>query len=209
MKNFLKLSLLITVLSACSHDFNGPYEKLMAPVIKAKLAEPNKVFDGEIEPPMPDPVENNKTVLGVDVNKNDVRDDVEIFINRTYSDSNVRKVMKQYVRDKARFIRSVKFNDLKISKDALEKRFKTLSCLRFVYPNFDHELVKKVSKVFNNEKFRDDAYGKSRSIVGPSPVSAGSSDFEQYEKYCEFKIDNYEKTKESFWKVIKSYEKKK
>jgi hypothetical protein len=36
-------------------------------------------------PPCPDPVENAKTLLGIDVNNNGVRDDVEIWIYHTYN----------------------------------------------------------------------------------------------------------------------------
>jgi hypothetical protein len=35
-------------------------------------------------PPMPDPKENDKTLLGIDINKNGVRDDVEIWIYENY-----------------------------------------------------------------------------------------------------------------------------
>jgi hypothetical protein len=35
-------------------------------------------------PPCPDPIENDKTLLGIDSNKNGVRDDVEIWIYHTY-----------------------------------------------------------------------------------------------------------------------------
>ncbi|MDR1614488.1 MAG: hypothetical protein LBS26_02855 [Campylobacteraceae bacterium] len=35
-------------------------------------------------PPCPDPIENDKTLLGVDTNNNGVRDDVEIWIYHTY-----------------------------------------------------------------------------------------------------------------------------
>ena len=37
-------------------------------------------------PPEPDPVVNNATLLGVDVNQNGVRDDVERWIYKTYKD---------------------------------------------------------------------------------------------------------------------------
>ncbi|MDR3178021.1 MAG: hypothetical protein LBT96_03450 [Campylobacteraceae bacterium] len=35
-------------------------------------------------PPCPDPAENDKTLLGIDTNKNGVRDDVEVWIYNTY-----------------------------------------------------------------------------------------------------------------------------
>jgi len=42
------------------------------------------VVDGHVLPPEPDPVVNNATLLGVDVNHNGVRDDVERWIYKTY-----------------------------------------------------------------------------------------------------------------------------
>lgn len=42
--------------------------------------------DGHLLPPEPDPKVNNATLLGVDVNHNGVRDDVERWIYKTYKD---------------------------------------------------------------------------------------------------------------------------
>ena len=48
-------------------------------------AEP-EVIHGHQLPPEPDPVINDSTLLGIDVNKNGVRDDVEIWILNKYRD---------------------------------------------------------------------------------------------------------------------------
>jgi hypothetical protein len=39
-------------------------------------------FNGKLEPPAPDPIENDKTLLGIDSNDDGIRDDVERWINR-------------------------------------------------------------------------------------------------------------------------------
>jgi hypothetical protein len=44
-----------------------------------------EVIDGHILPPEPDPAVNNGTLLGVDVNDNGVRDDVERYIYHRFS----------------------------------------------------------------------------------------------------------------------------
>ena len=44
------------------------------------------VVDSHVLPPEPDPVLNNTTLLGIDVNNNGVRDDVERWIYETYKD---------------------------------------------------------------------------------------------------------------------------
>lgn len=74
------------------------YDKLMKPVIAAKKLTPNLIVDGEEEPPWPDEDLNSQTILGVDSNHNEVRDDVEIWINRNIPDRNHRMSLKQYVR---------------------------------------------------------------------------------------------------------------
>ncbi len=45
-----------------------------------------EVINGHVLPPEPDPVKNNATLLGIDVNHNGVRDDVERWIYETYKD---------------------------------------------------------------------------------------------------------------------------
>ena len=45
-----------------------------------------EVINGHVLPPEPDPVKNNATLLGIDVNHNGVRDDVERWIYKTYKD---------------------------------------------------------------------------------------------------------------------------
>ena len=44
------------------------------------------VVDGHVLPPEPDPAVNNATLLGVDVNGNEVRDDVERWLYEEYKD---------------------------------------------------------------------------------------------------------------------------
>jgi len=45
-----------------------------------------EVINGHTLPPEPDPVKNNATLLGIDINDNGVRDDVERWIYETYKD---------------------------------------------------------------------------------------------------------------------------
>jgi len=45
-----------------------------------------EIINGHVLPPEPDPVKNNATLLGIDVNHNGVRDDVERWIYETYKD---------------------------------------------------------------------------------------------------------------------------
>lgn len=72
------------------------YDKLMNPAIESKKINPNMTFGDEVEPQFPDEDENNKTIAGVDKNNNGVRDDVEIWINRTAEDQYIRVQLKDY-----------------------------------------------------------------------------------------------------------------
>jgi len=54
--------------------------------IKIDTKKEKEIINGYTLPPEPDPKINNSTLLGVDVNKNDVRDDVERWIYKTYKD---------------------------------------------------------------------------------------------------------------------------
>jgi len=49
-------------------------------------SEQPEVVHGHVLPPEPDLVVNNSTLLGIDVNENGVRDDVERWIYKTYKD---------------------------------------------------------------------------------------------------------------------------
>jgi hypothetical protein len=72
----------------------------MKPALSLKQADqnPNPVFDGEVEPAFPNESENDKTILGIDSNNNGIRDDIDIWINRTAFDYNERMAMRQYAR---------------------------------------------------------------------------------------------------------------
>ncbi len=93
--NLIKVTPILFLLFLCSSCTE--YEKIMGPALKAKMEDknPNPVFDGEAEPPMPSPSENDKTLLGIDANKNGIRDDIDIWINRTGKTYNERMALRQ------------------------------------------------------------------------------------------------------------------
>lgn len=95
LSKIVGLLFLLGMISGCNE-----YEKIMAPALKIKLADsnPNPVFDGEVEPSIPNRAENDKTILGIDSNKNGIRDDIDIWINRTALDYNERMAMRQYAK---------------------------------------------------------------------------------------------------------------
>ena len=59
-------------------------------------------INGKLEPPAPDPLENNASLLGVDSNNDGVRDDVERWINRVVKKWGNSKYKRMLLRLKAK-----------------------------------------------------------------------------------------------------------
>lgn len=82
------------------HFWNSTYSSYwndMNEIRMTKSKETKPVyFDGELEPDFPDEEMNNATFYGVDTNRNGVRDDIEIWINRSFQTRNERLAYKQY-----------------------------------------------------------------------------------------------------------------
>lgn len=79
------------------------YHQLMTEIKSIKLKEeaeniPGKVFDGIAEPKFPSSDNDNNSLNGVDANKDGIRDDIEIWINRTAESIEIRKALKDYYR---------------------------------------------------------------------------------------------------------------
>lgn len=79
------------------------YNKLMSKIKSTKLKEeveniPAKVFDGVIEPKFPISDSEENSITGVDANNDGIRDDIEIWINRTAESDEIRKSFKDYYR---------------------------------------------------------------------------------------------------------------
>lgn len=96
MKISKKLWLLAILILVCGCN---EYEKIMGPVVKMKMEDKtsNPIFDGIAEPDMPNMDLNNKTVLGIDSNNNQIRDDIDIWINRTFENYNDRMAIRHKV----------------------------------------------------------------------------------------------------------------
>jgi uncharacterized protein YdbL (DUF1318 family) len=97
MKTFVKLSVILIAalfITACSSSSDGNKSNSQT------TYHGGETVDGYTLPPMPNPIQNDETLLGVDTNTNGIRDDVEIYIyNRFqgYTNSKVeREIAKQY-----------------------------------------------------------------------------------------------------------------
>lgn len=63
-------------------------------------------FYGEIEPAFPDKILNAKTLTGVDVNNNGIRDDIDVWIDRSALNQNETKAMRQYSKAKQAWLKA-------------------------------------------------------------------------------------------------------
>ena len=146
------ISVMVLVLTQSCSAFESDYEKLMNPIKKIKLAEkkagkPAPAFDGVVEPDFPDEKENNKTLEGVDSNHDGVRDDIEIWINRTAEDEYVRVAMKENYRKllKAHLALIDKKASEQDKLDRLSDSGEALHCLSMtLYPYRKKYLIKKI-----------------------------------------------------------------
>lgn len=79
------------------------YDKIISDAEEFKKSHPEKrVVDGEIEPDIPNEKENNRTLLGVDANKNGIRDDIDIWINYVGFNYNHRMSLRQFAREEVK-----------------------------------------------------------------------------------------------------------
>lgn len=92
-----------------------------------------QVYDGIKEPDrVPSFQENRKTILGIDLNKDEVRDDLEIYINRKIESDTFRIIYKEYLRQYQQVFRNYeKWNKLQM-QEVLSRRDGTLKCFQYL-----------------------------------------------------------------------------
>jgi len=93
-----------------------------------------KTVDGIKEPEkFPDIAENKKTLLGIDLNKNNIRDDAEIYLNSYFKNDFEREIYRQFFRRGQLLIK----NHKKMNKPQIEKEINMLQadleCVRYLY----------------------------------------------------------------------------
>jgi len=89
------LSILIALVTIL---WPSKYDRIMKPILEMKEKNPNLIVDGKPEPPFPDKKKNIESITGIDVNKNGIRDDLEIYANRVSKTELERKVRyRQYI----------------------------------------------------------------------------------------------------------------
>ena len=164
----------------------------MNEALKTKEKYPEqKVFDGEVEPSMPNLFINSFTLMGVDSNNNGIRDDVDIWINRTGLDYNERMAMRQYAKTLTLYIESCAKNNKHEVVKYNKKEFGDSVCLDMVS---DHKRKKrqfistKLKTLIQNQEIRTcNSFYSNNSIVTSTGVIMESKE------YCEFVIHDLKK----------------
>lgn len=89
MKRILMISLCIGVLSACGEDNSNQNETPLTPAQKIAKME----TDGELPT-----LERTNTIAGIDEDQNGIRDDIDAYIEKTYSSEAQKKAVSQYAK---------------------------------------------------------------------------------------------------------------
>jgi hypothetical protein len=199
IKIFVSLFILLLI-SGCDSE----YYDLIKPAYELKLKDPNPnpVFEGEAEPSIPDEDENNKTLLGIDQNKNGIRDDVDIWINRSAKNYNELMALRQAARAYQDYLKVVEQNQTEKAEVTMNAFLRGILCVEVIYfhpnnPNNRFIIETYLKKLLNHPRVRHNraiSFYKYIILVGPG-------DFGPYEdsyQACTFNLKNKDD-------VIKNY----
>ncbi len=146
-------------------------------------------FFGELEPQFPDKMINSKTILGIDVNANGIRDDIDVWINRIATDENETKAMRQYSLAKQEWLNVCEKKEPKVINAVNLKLENAVTCLMALsgYQRKDSNFtINKLELLILNTKERlscVDFYPKNAT----SNLNSIGTDTNFY---CEFEIQN-------------------
>lgn len=93
----LTLSIFLGIRQYLGH-LESDYTFLMDKVLKQKEYFQQVSFYGEVEPAIPDLKINDQTIQGIDSNDNGIRDDIDIWINRSALNKDEMLAMREYAR---------------------------------------------------------------------------------------------------------------
>lgn len=206
----LLVTLFSTLLLSCS---SNQYDQSMYYAFKKKRTDirVTPTFDNEVEPEAPDLKENNNTIIGIDSNKNGIRDDVEIWINRTANNFNERQAMRQYARNEYEYFLEVnnQVNGKKLTRDKeklISQNMTDTDCIDLIFYNPELSLGSHISDkldlLIRNTSLRKDA---SWSYFNNSSFSAGSKCSDDELSCCQFEIQNKEQLLKDNLKLVEKY----
>ena len=155
----------------------------------------SETINGHTLPPEPDPIINNSTLFGIDVNNNGVRDDVERWIYQTYKDKHpiyidiamqAGRAYKQVLKtpERAKKIRE------RVNSPLYCASYYEFGAQFFNDPILVHERIDApVKSKYFNTKERSDVYWQYDTLL-----SGGSYALPKYDKrksFCDFNTSKY------------------
>ena len=144
------------------------------------------VVDGELEPLHPVGGESDKTIEGIDINGNGVRDGLERLINRWFLSSNKRNAAKQIAKYKTLVLLTVKDKEKNI--EYMHKVNDSRNCLRSFKLTYEEEQTSlNLHNLVVNNKVRK-VLSKLADMNFGGQVTAISSPSINGRRFCEFKI---------------------
>ena len=184
----LLIVLLVSNYRCTGNEDERIYNELMSKALIEKSTHPEiKIFDGDVEPDMPDRKVNDSTLYGVDANRNELRDDVEIWINRTYKDQNIRMAFKQKHKVFQRIMKA-KIGDSSTSNKLIQEEYEAVQCAVTYFKtieDFDKHDLKAIILTRNNSSrnlhYSNVVYHVNVPIGGP-----GLDNGEQRKRYCNY-----------------------
>lgn len=194
--------------SASDEGFYFYSERLNLPTVTEKYLEsigPSykpKMVDGTLEPKhLPDFKKNRQTLLGEDSNRDGIRDDIEIYINRTVMSKTYRIIYKNYYLAYAKFFKLSKSLTNSEVRKLLDFQDGILQCDRyligknFIYPEESKKNYIEIGRLIVNTPERSSAVreGMLRSKASGPTIFNADDAF----AYCP------EEIKKQFPKVLK------
>lgn len=107
---------------------------------------------------MPNSTENNKTMLGVDSDNNGIRDDIDIWINRTGKSYNERMALRQWARAEQYKLKVCMENDRPNSSKSCQEAADASVCHLVLVKNKDFFYSDIVSNLTRNTSQRESCY---------------------------------------------------
>lgn len=181
------------------------YEIRMKETLIIKKQSSVTTFDGIEEPSMPDEDENNETLLGVDKNKNQLRDDLEIWVNRFAKNYNERMALRQASINLEYMLVAAGESKKEIMIHAASVSYTDFECTRFVFGNKKAlEIDSVIRAMVINNKMRKDILGRFNQFTYGYESIVENPNLAEPFRACFFKIENEEISKKLFKESLSS-----